>query len=207
PMHYTLDGSEPTARSTVYNGPFVTDRSLEIRAVSVRDGKLLSAPTTHHVYVHKAVAKPVTLKRPFQKYTGGGRFALTNGIRGTRTYGDGNWQGFEENDFDATIDLGEVASLSRLTVRFLQDHHGWIFAPTAVQYEVSEDGQQFTTVGTFSLPAPAKAQELTIIELARPVDIRARYVRVFARNLGTCPPWHVGAGGKAWLFVDEIEVE
>ncbi len=207
PMHYTLDGSEPTASSTVYTGPFVTERSLEIRAVSVRDGKPLSAPTTHHVYVHKAVAKPVTLKHPFQKYTGGGAFALTNGIRGTKTFGDGNWQGFEENDFDATIDLGEVASVSRLTVRFLQDHHGWIFAPTAVQYEVSEDGKLFTTVGTVSLPAPAKAQELTIIEVTRPVDILARYVRVVARNLGTCPSWHVGAGGKAWLFVDEIEVE
>ena len=35
----------------------------------------------------------------------------------------------------------------------------------------------------------------------------ARYVRIVARNVGTCPPWHPGAGGKAWLFVDEIIVE
>ncbi len=71
-INYTLDGSDPTANSTAYAGPFVADKSLEIRAVSVRDGKLLSAPTTHHVYVHKAVAKPVVLKYPYQKYSGGG---------------------------------------------------------------------------------------------------------------------------------------
>ena len=34
----------------------------------------------------------------------------------------------------------------------------------------------------------------------------ARYVRVQADNIGLCPPGHPGAGGKAWLFVDEILV-
>jgi hexosaminidase len=34
----------------------------------------------------------------------------------------------------------------------------------------------------------------------------ARYVRFSARSIGTCPPWHPGAGGKAWLFVDELIV-
>jgi hexosaminidase len=36
---------------------------------------------------------------------------------------------------------------------------------------------------------------------------RARFVRVRARSLGNVPEWHYGAGGKAWLFADEIVVE
>jgi hypothetical protein len=32
-------------------------------------------------------------------------------------------------------------------------------------------------------------------------------VRIVARGLITCPPWHAGAGNKAWLFCDEIAVE
>jgi hypothetical protein len=35
----------------------------------------------------------------------------------------------------------------------------------------------------------------------------ARFIKVQATNLGTCPAWHVGAGEKAWIFVDEITVE
>ena len=35
----------------------------------------------------------------------------------------------------------------------------------------------------------------------------ARYVRLQARGTGLCPAGHVGAGSKAWLFVDEIAVE
>ena len=33
-----------------------------------------------------------------------------------------------------------------------------------------------------------------------------RYVKVYAKNRGRCPPWHKGAGGKAWIFADEIEI-
>jgi hypothetical protein len=38
-------------------------------------------------------------------------------------------------------------------------------------------------------------------------DKNARYVKIFAKNIGRCPAWHPGAGGKAWLFTDEIVVE
>jgi hypothetical protein len=35
----------------------------------------------------------------------------------------------------------------------------------------------------------------------------ARYIRVSAKNIGVCPEWHAGAGGKTWLFVDEVIVK
>jgi hexosaminidase len=37
--------------------------------------------------------------------------------------------------------------------------------------------------------------------------VNARYIRVIARGEISCPPWHAGAGNKAWLFCDEIVVE
>jgi hypothetical protein len=38
-------------------------------------------------------------------------------------------------------------------------------------------------------------------------DAKARFIKVIAKNIGQCPDWHVGKGGKAWLFIDEIVVE
>lgn len=35
----------------------------------------------------------------------------------------------------------------------------------------------------------------------------ARYIKVRAKSMGLCPPWHHGAGGAAWLFADEVIVE
>ena len=37
----------------------------------------------------------------------------------------------------------------------------------------------------------------------------ARYIKIVARNLGNLPKWHLGYeyDGKAWIFVDEIEIK
>jgi len=28
-----------------------------------------------------------------------------------------------------------------------------------------------------------------------------------AKNFGNCPSWHLGEGGKSWIFIDEITIE
>ena len=38
-IHYTLDGSTPTASSPLYTGPFVVNRQQKVTAVGIRDGK------------------------------------------------------------------------------------------------------------------------------------------------------------------------
>lgn len=110
-IRYTLDGSEPSAGSLRYTGPFAVESTLTVKAASLLDGKAAGPVAHNRIYIHKGLFKPVTLKYPHGKYSGGGDFALTNGIRGTKLYDDGNWQGFEHDDLDATIDLGRILRL------------------------------------------------------------------------------------------------
>ena len=35
----------------------------------------------------------------------------------------------------------------------------------------------------------------------------AQFIKVTAENYGVCPEWHLGAGGKTWIFVDEITIK
>ena len=44
-IHYTLDGSAPTAQSPVYNGPLTIDRNAIVRAVGMAAGRLSSEET------------------------------------------------------------------------------------------------------------------------------------------------------------------
>jgi len=37
-------------------------------------------------------------------------------------------------------------------------------------------------------------------------NLKARFIRVIAVNIKTCPEWHVGKGSKAWVFADEVVV-
>ena len=37
-----------------------------------------------------------------------------------------------------------------------------------------------------------------------PCELIARYVKVYARNIGTIPAWHPGAGAPGFIFIDEL---
>ena len=34
-----------------------------------------------------------------------------------------------------------------------------------------------------------------------------QFIRITTQSFIECPQWHLGAGGKAWIFADEIIVE
>ncbi|MDP3581753.1 MAG: glycoside hydrolase family 92 protein, partial [Ignavibacteria bacterium] len=106
------------------------------------------------------------------------------------------------------IDLREINIIFQVTSSFLRDINSYIFLPSSVEYSFSEDGKNF------SIPLEIKngtaqnvKEKISKPFLCEPGKVNARFIRVRARNIGVCPEWHKGAGDKAWLFVDEIEVK
>mgnify|MGYP001581251471 FL=1 len=90
----------------------------------------------------------------------------------------------------------------------MNDPNVWIFFPTEVVFSVSDDGINFKQVAEIKNNIPITNQELMIKRFSTKVDnVKARYLKVFAKNIGVCPDWHKGAGGKAWIFADEVTVE
>jgi hexosaminidase len=146
------------------------------------------------------------------KYRGGSRSPLSDGIINNVSprwafYYD-KWLGFEVDDLDATLDLKSKKTINAIKVRFLEKMDSWIFPPKAVNISVSDNGKDFKKLSVNSVRERAEGgiayiNIFSALNKNRPV----RYIRVIARNVATCPDWHPGAGGKAWLFVDEIIVE
>jgi type 1 glutamine amidotransferase/HEAT repeat protein len=157
---------------------------------------------------HDAKGCEVTLVNPVaDRYSGGGKNALTDGVWGTTDHGDGRWQGFEGKDLDATVDLGSTIAVQSIRAGFLQNNNSWVFFPSEVEFALSVDGSEFEVVETVQIPVPTKMQPAeTRVLLASPGGREARFVRVRARNIGVLPDWHPGNGGPAWLFADEIQV-
>jgi hypothetical protein len=156
---------------------------------------------------HLALGKPITLNTPAStKYHNGEASALTNGLKGWEDY-HFHWLGFEGNDLDAVVDLGKVISISRIQTDFLQDILSWVFMPEKMEFFTSEEGITFRKVGETFNKVPPEREGAIIAPFNIELDpAPARYVRVKATNLKTCPLWHKGSGGKAWIFIDEIKV-
>ena len=81
--------------------------------------------------------------------------------------------------------------------------------PTSVEFYISNDNINFTLVDTKTHDIDAKnyEDEITHDFSTSKKIASARYVKVIAKNYGKLPEWHQGAGGDAYIFIDEITVK
>jgi hypothetical protein len=155
-----------------------------------------------------AYGKPVDVLTTWSpKYPAGGPMALTNGIRGINDY-HFHWLGFEGEDMIAVVDLGKVMPVHSVSADFIQQVASWIFLPLKVDFLVSEDGKNFKRIGSCPSPEPEDKEGSFISTCSSGIDrqLLARYIRVEAVSMKTCPRWHQGFGYPSWIFCDEIVV-
>lgn len=207
-IRYTLDGTEPTANSTLYTGAIVLQKSAKIRAAAFRDGKR-SSVTSQDISFNKATACPVELLQPTHKnYTYNGGATLTDGLLGDKGFGTGRWLGFSGNDLEAVIDLKQNTDVSSVSLNTCVDKGSWIFDARNIEVSVSADGKSFTKVASKSLPALEEQtpDNIYTYELTFP-QTTTRYVKLTATSEHNIPEWHGGKGKPAFLFVDEISIK
>ncbi|MBO0936381.1 family 20 glycosylhydrolase [Fibrella sp. HMF5335] len=195
-LRYTLDGSPPTTQSAEYVESFSVSESTTIQAAHFRDSTRIGPVVTQAVDFHKALGKPITYAiRYTNSYPAQGDATLVDGNRGSFTYSDKQWLGFEGIDMDVTIDLGQVQPLNDVTVGLMQLTGPGVYMPRYVDVSLSTDGKTFLPPVRVDNTVPESQATLVIQDLAVPLGGQsARYVRVFARK------------NKGYMFVDEIRV-
>lgn len=168
-----------------------------------RDDYLVFLEKTRAAATSKTTA--IRLKNPASPtYAGGRAEELLNRRIGETDYRY-NWLGFQGADLIATAEIAGD-SVSAVEVSFLQDQQSWVFFPKNVTFEISADGEIFEKTHTEEISlAPDGHKSIKTVTAnfaARP----ARFVRVTAVNIKTCPPWHSCVGNPCWIFADEIVV-
>jgi hypothetical protein len=98
-------------------------------------------------------------------------------------------------------------SVSSIRIGCLQQISAWIFMPLEVELSISKDGKTYKQLSIIKNRVPEKKPNCFRNDFLWQGDpVRARYIRIVAKNRGVCPDWHNGAGGRAWIFADEIVV-
>ena len=142
------------------------------------------------------------------QYNAGGDDALINGLKGPNNFMTGYWQGYHDQQFEAIVDLGKNKDLTTISLGALQDIKSWIWFPKKVVFLTSKNNIDFVHLKTFENDFPDDkygcfTNDFTINLVEK---INSRYIKVIAENYGRCPDWHLGKGGKSWLFFDEITI-
>lgn len=211
-----------TADSTWETNPEYTQKLEDFIALCKKEGvtRLSEWHTTPDEYLEMmkkisivrqdgnlSFEKPVTLSpAPHPKYDRSADKVLTNGIHGSNDYKI-QWLGWDVPRFEAVVDLGSEQEIARVTATYLQALTDWIFFPKQVTFYVSSDGNAYTQVGMEAQPEVNRAVSVGSRDFSSAVGRKGRYVKVVTDGVGVCPPWHLGAGGKAFAFMDEIVVE
>ncbi|WP_165871368.1 glycoside hydrolase family 20 protein [Flaviaesturariibacter flavus] len=163
---------------------------------------------SYSFHFNKATARPVTLQgTPSRNYPGLGALSLANGIYSSRGLASTDWLGFLGGDIDATIDLGKPTPVSTVRLHTLDQNGSWIYLPQYVEVFTSDDGRDFRSIGQakqFVKDSPTNTQGWITLNVP---ETSARYIRVLAKNYGLIPEGQPGAGTRAWLFADEIDVQ
>ena len=98
-------------------------------------------------------------------------------------------------------------SESGISASFLQDSRSWILFPKQVAYYGSVDGITYELIDSVASTVPASDMNVQRTELSVKGNGKPyRYIKVQALNFGQLPAWHQGAGGDAFIFVDEIAI-
>lgn len=190
-------------------GPLWIKRTQTIEARSVDPiGK------TSHIVSAQYFKKPNNWKvklntRYNPQYSAGGPEGLIDGIRGSENWRKGDWQGYQEQDFEVIIDLGDEKQIREVSVGFLQDVRSWIWFPTAVEFSFSKDNQTFSVPISVAHNVSDKDYNVQVFEMGVVLDVKThtRFIKIIARNYGIIPNWHPGRGNDAFIFVDEVRVE
>jgi hypothetical protein len=203
-VYYTLDGTEPTEQSSKYTGPFNISQSARIRAIAtdsrgvksfIREANLVKA--TYSI----RFANP-----PSTKYPPKNQIILLDGRKSDPDFANGDWLGWEGTDMVVEIDLGEPKNFKGLKADFLNATGSWIFLPTSVQFDYSDNGRSWQSAGTAINPTAWDKNTKAREEFGVDKTFRARYIRVKAISPKTCPAGHAGVGNPCWMFADEINL-
>ena len=158
-----------------------------------------SRPESLQPVSHLALGKKVTYNSSYSPhYPAQGNTALTDGIRGDWTYGDGSWQGFiSDNRLDVTIDMEKETPIHSVTAAFMQVVGAEVFLPETVIISISDDGINFTELQKQHFEV-SKETPIRFTDISWQGEAKGRYVRYQAQ---------AGSELGGWIFTDEIIVK
>ncbi len=206
-IYYTFDGSIPDRNAYRYTEPVMLTETTTMKAVTYKEGYGYSFPVKA-AFAKMDLDKSIEIRStPHPNYDGGGPESLIDGIRGAINWRLGGWHGYQDTDFEAVVDLGSIQDISYVGAGFLQEIRAWIWMPVDVTFYVSDDGETFDKVASLETTVPYDDYEIYKKDKGAAVNTSGRYVKVKATNFGIIPDWHLGAGGDAYIFIDEIIIE
>lgn len=195
-IHYTLDGTEPTATSPRYTQALTLKENVTVKAATFAGNKQQGKTLILPVEWNKATAKPLV-------NAASGMEVLVNGLRGSLKQTDFEWY---TGAMSVTVDLQQPEDIRSCTAGCITNYGMAVHKPKSMTVELSDDNLHFKEAGKLTFTDDEIFREGNFIEDLR-IDVdhaRARYIRFTFEAPSNCPADHVRPGQPSRVYLDEL---
>lgn len=210
-LHLTNEKTNDQILSKDLVNDFTINSTDNLKFYLTRNNKRIGKVFESGFTFNKSTGKKIALTFPYSaKYPAGGPEALVDGLRGSDSFrgGDKSWQGYQNSDFEAVIDLGDIIDVYRISIGFFQASSSLVVFPEFIEFYTSDDGNSFNLVNKIEINSTLKNPDWVRQDFSSLLkDSKCRFIKIFAKNLEKLPAWHPVSQGKPWLMADEIIVE
>ena len=208
-LYYTLDGSAPDSTANLYTEPVTLTQTTTFKVVAQKAGWQTSEIATKQYARVKYTPANIKLSQsPNERYNANGAKSLVDLEKGSTTFTDGLWLGYEKQHLTATLDLGKIEPVTSVTVGALEAPGSYIFYPKGMKIAVSTNGKKYKEIVAKKYPTTQENKPNEVTNFTEGFKSQnARFVRVTVESHLVNPDWHPAPGAPCWLFVDEISVE
>jgi len=198
-IRYTING-----KVMEYTTPVTLDKSADITAIALIDGKQPGKTITKPFLVSKLTGLTYTQIMVSGWYNGGNASALTDGVPGN-DFDYGQWVGFGKGkDVEVVVDMLVAQNLERFSVGMLNAPAMCAQISPDVKLYGSTDGVNYQLLAEKQLTAPTVPTRVVVrTELTFPVAT-VRYLKLQLQNPNFCPPKKLGGAECGTMFLDEI---
>ena len=192
----------------MFSQKITIDETTVVKAIAKQKGYTNSKVSKQEITKVKKPKQLSLVNKWDSRYAKSNADVLFDLRRGTIDHTSGEWLGFEQNDFVATIDLGKITPIERISVGFLKNVYESAFVPDSVNFYISDDGNHFNSIGSVKHEISPFEMKVYVKDfVVDSINNSTRYIKIEAKNMGICPHPHFNSGGKAWLYSDEIIIE
>lgn len=213
-IRYSLDGKEPDSlKSPVFTKPITITRNQQLLVKAFKKG-WVSSPMVERRYIQskKVPDRVVLLEKPHYLYAARNEisfFDMESGGTENGNHADGRWQGYFQSPLSVALYFNEPANIDTLALSVMQNYAGinmmTVYAPESIEIWGGADSANARLL-TRLLPSLDKLENLARRRLIYcPVKAaNLGYLKVTAQPYLKIPGGFPGAGGSAWMYVDEI---
>jgi hexosaminidase len=209
-IRYTTNGQTPTEKDPVYTRPVVLKkRENVVKARAFGEGFSPSDVVEASFFRAGLPVDTIVTTMPHKAYPGSGPKTLIDGLGGWDAFNRQTWAGFQTDTVILEITLAKPQKAKEVVLHVLENQPAWIYLPQKVEVFTAKEGTgAWEMAGSEILASSEKKDKAGCRALSLKIKKPRKTDRMLLKiyPLARIPAGLPGAGERAWLFMDEVNL-